>query len=113
VLRADGGCRHQEGKMGCYAGFDVSLEMTSICIVAADGKVLREPAEVMGFLAASCLVLERVGPEAGALWEWLAAALAEAGFPVVCMEARFYLAQCGLSRLDGDRDGIPCESICP
>lgn len=29
-----------------------------------------------------------------------------------CAEARFYLSQCGLSRLDGDRDGIPCGSIC-
>nr|WP_322100032.1 excalibur calcium-binding domain-containing protein [Geminicoccus roseus] len=29
-----------------------------------------------------------------------------------CAEARFYLEQCGLSRLDGDRDGIPCEKIC-
>ena len=29
-----------------------------------------------------------------------------------CTEARFYLTRCGLSRLDGDGDGIPCESIC-
>lgn len=29
-----------------------------------------------------------------------------------CEEARFYLTQCGVSRLDRDRDGIPCESIC-
>jgi len=29
-----------------------------------------------------------------------------------CEEARFYLTQCGLSRLDGDGDGIPCESLC-
>lgn len=29
-----------------------------------------------------------------------------------CEEARFYLSQCGLSRLDGDHDGVPCEKIC-
>lgn len=29
-----------------------------------------------------------------------------------CEEARFYLEQCGLTRLDGDGDGVPCESIC-
>ena len=29
-----------------------------------------------------------------------------------CDEARAYLSQCGLTRLDGDKDGIPCESIC-
>ena len=29
-----------------------------------------------------------------------------------CDEARFYLEQCGLSRLDGDGDGVPCEQLC-
>jgi endonuclease YncB( thermonuclease family) len=29
-----------------------------------------------------------------------------------CEEARFYLTQCGLSRLDGDGDGVPCEKLC-
>lgn len=29
-----------------------------------------------------------------------------------CAEARFYLLQCGLNRLDGDGDGVPCEEIC-
>ena len=29
-----------------------------------------------------------------------------------CAEARFHLTQCGLARLDGDRDGVPCETLC-
>ena len=29
-----------------------------------------------------------------------------------CEEARFFLAQCGLTRLDGDGDGVPCERLC-
>ena len=29
-----------------------------------------------------------------------------------CEEAEFYYHQCGLDRLDGDNDGIPCETIC-
>ena len=29
-----------------------------------------------------------------------------------CKEAKFYLQECGLTRLDGDNDGVPCESIC-
>ncbi|MDS4031505.1 MAG: excalibur calcium-binding domain-containing protein [Candidatus Contendobacter sp.] len=29
-----------------------------------------------------------------------------------CDEARFYLTQCGVSRLDGDGDGRPCEALC-
>ena len=31
---------------------------------------------------------------------------------VSCEEAQFYLRSCGLTRLDGDKDGIPCESLC-
>lgn len=29
-----------------------------------------------------------------------------------CAEARFYLTQCGMSQLDGNHDGTPCESLC-
>ena len=29
-----------------------------------------------------------------------------------CAEAKYYLMNCGLGRLDGDKDGIPCESLC-
>ncbi len=29
-----------------------------------------------------------------------------------CEEAYHYLRNCGLNRLDGDRDGVPCERIC-
>jgi endonuclease YncB( thermonuclease family) len=29
-----------------------------------------------------------------------------------CEEARYYLKQCGLGRLDGDGDGEPCEALC-
>jgi transposase len=63
--------------MGCYVGLDVSLEMTSICVVAADGKVLREgktlsePEAVVAFLRGAGPSLQRVGLEAGALrWRW-------------------------------------------
>ena len=29
-----------------------------------------------------------------------------------CEEAEFYLNECGLTRLDGDKDGVPCEALC-
>ena len=29
-----------------------------------------------------------------------------------CEEARFYLEKCGLTRLDRDKDGMPCEALC-
>jgi endonuclease YncB( thermonuclease family) len=34
------------------------------------------------------------------------------GQMISCEEAYFYLKTCGLTRLDGDKDGVPCESIC-
>ncbi|WP_443091351.1 excalibur calcium-binding domain-containing protein [Basfia succiniciproducens] len=29
-----------------------------------------------------------------------------------CEQAKFYLNQCGITRLDRDGDGVPCENIC-
>lgn len=29
-----------------------------------------------------------------------------------CREAQFYYQECGVSRLDGDNDGVPCENLC-
>jgi len=29
-----------------------------------------------------------------------------------CEEARFYFSLCGIKSLDGDGDGVPCESLC-
>jgi endonuclease YncB( thermonuclease family) len=29
-----------------------------------------------------------------------------------CEEAKYYLNQCGVKRLDGNGDGVPCESLC-
>jgi endonuclease YncB( thermonuclease family) len=29
-----------------------------------------------------------------------------------CEEAMFYYTVCGLKRLDGDNDGVPCENLC-
>uniref|UniRef100_UPI0018DFEB02 excalibur calcium-binding domain-containing protein n=1 Tax=Roseomonas rosulenta TaxID=2748667 RepID=UPI0018DFEB02 len=29
-----------------------------------------------------------------------------------CAEAMFHFQACGLQRLDRDRDGVPCETLC-
>ncbi|QTO01705.1 excalibur calcium-binding domain-containing protein [Aggregatibacter sp. 2125159857] len=29
-----------------------------------------------------------------------------------CDDAKFHLRECGMQKLDRDRDGVPCESIC-
>ena len=31
---------------------------------------------------------------------------------ISCEEAEFYLKECGLTSLDGDGDGVPCEALC-
>jgi endonuclease YncB( thermonuclease family) len=31
---------------------------------------------------------------------------------ISCEEARIYLLQCGVQTLDGNSDGVPCESLC-
>lgn len=34
------------------------------------------------------------------------------GQMISCEEAKYYLNSCGVSRLDGDKDGVPCEALC-
>jgi hypothetical protein len=64
-----------------YAGIDVSLECSSVCIVDGTGKILREtkvasePAALIAWFRSLGLVLERIGLEAGPLSQWLYAAL--------------------------------------
>ena len=77
-----------------YAGLDVSLDETSICIVDAEGRIIREtkvatdPAVIAAVLTAPGLKCRRVGLEAGPLSQWLFSGLAEAGVPVICIETR-------------------------
>ncbi|MBN7787231.1 hypothetical protein JYP51_20065 [Ponticoccus gilvus] len=77
-----------------YAGLDVSLEMTSICVVDAEGGLILEtravsdPADIGEVLAGIDGTFERVGFEAGPLSQWLYNGLTNAGFPAVCIEAR-------------------------
>ena len=77
-----------------YAGIDVSLERSSVCVVDAMGKVVREakvptePEALVSFLRGLGLELERVGLEAGPLSQWLHAGLAGAGPEAVLLETR-------------------------
>src|SRR5271167_4117701 len=77
-----------------YAGLDVSVKETSICIVDEAGKICRElkvpshPEDLLRVLQDPAWNLVRVGLEAGPLSQWLFNGLAEAGLPVVCIETR-------------------------
>jgi transposase len=80
--------------MKYYAGLDVSVKETSICIVDETGKICRElkvtshPEDLLQVLQDPTWNVVRVGLEAGPLSQWLFSALAEAGLPVVCIETR-------------------------
>ena len=77
-----------------YAGLDVSVKETSICIVDETGKICRElkapshPEDLLRVLQDPALNLVRVGLEAGPLSQWLFNGLTEGGLPVVCIETR-------------------------
>src|ERR671932_2161206 len=77
-----------------YAGIDVSLELSSVCVVDATGRIVREakvasePEALIGWLRGLGLELARVGLEAGPLSQWLHAAMREAGLPVELLETR-------------------------
>ena len=70
--------------MDHYAGIDVSLEYSSVCVVDANGKIVREdrvastPAALIGWFATLGHELARIGLEAGPLSQWLYAAMKEA-----------------------------------
>ncbi|MDZ5696158.1 IS110 family transposase [Chelativorans sp. M5D2P16] len=73
---------------------DVSLDETSVCIVdeagtyVTEGKVTSDPAVLADYLQATGLSFVRVGLEACPLSQWIYSGLADAGFPVVCVEVR-------------------------
>ncbi len=80
--------------MNHYAGIDVSLECSSVCVVDASGKILREarvasaPEALIAWLRSSGFEFERIGLEAGPLSQWLFAGMREAGLAVELLETR-------------------------
>ena len=90
------GLKHQQEKrsMDYFAGLDVSVKETSVCIVDDTGKIVREvkvasePEALLAVLTNPAYRLKRIGLEAGPLSQWLFSALAEAGLPVICVETR-------------------------
>ncbi len=77
-----------------YAGIDVSLERSSVCVVDSSGRIVREakvasePEALVGFFRQLGGPLTRIGLEAGPLSQWLHAGLTKAGFGAVLLETR-------------------------
>src|SRR6516225_8678949 len=80
--------------MDYFAGLDVSVKETSVCIVDEAGKIVREarvasePEALLQVLTNTLYRFKRVGLEAGPLSQWLLSALAAAGLAVICVETR-------------------------
>jgi transposase len=80
--------------MNHYAGIDVSLECSSVCVVDANGKIIREgkvasePEALIAWFSTLGFEVTRVGLEAGPQSQWLYAAMRDAGLAVELLETR-------------------------
>ena len=80
--------------MDHFAGLDVSVKETSVCILDDAGKIVKEakvasePQALLKVLTNPAYHFKRIGLEAGPLSQWLFSALAEAELPVICVETR-------------------------
>src|ERR1700758_3737770 len=80
--------------MDHFAGLDVSVKETSVCILDDAGKILKEvkvasePQALLKVLGNSAYRFKRIGLEAGPLSQWLFSALADAELPMICVETR-------------------------
>jgi transposase len=92
-----------------YAALDVSLRSVAVCIIDHDGKVCFERSvrsdvsDVVRCLAAFGQPIHQVGFEAGALTQPITYGLVEAGYDVVCMEARQVAAALSAMRHKTDK----------
>ena len=108
--------------MDHFAGLDVSVKETSICIVDDTGRIVKEvkvasePAALLKVLGNPTYRFKRIGLEAGPLSQWLFSALAEAELPVICVETRHMQAvlKAQINKTDrNDARGIAHPPSCP
>jgi transposase len=80
--------------MDYYAGIDVSLQSSRVCVLDGAGKVVREATvaseadALIGWFAKLKVEVSRVGLEAGPLSQWLCRRMREAGLTVELLETR-------------------------
>jgi transposase len=95
--------------MDYYAGIDVSLKESSVCVVDATGKVVREvkvasePEALVCYFDRLELPVSRIGLEAGPLSQWLHAGLVAAGRDAVLLETRHVKAALSAMTVKTDR----------
>lgn len=98
-----------------YAGLDVSLRTTSICVVKDDGAVMHrgtvatDPEVVAKHFAENGIAPDRIVHESGQLSTWLQRGLVRLGLPAVCIDAR--LAHKALSAKLNKSDRADAEGL--
>jgi transposase len=96
--------------MGYFAAIDVSLKLSSVCVVDETGKIIgekkvaSEPDALAAFFRDTGLTFSRIGLEAGPLSQWLHAGLAAAGLPVILIETRHVKAALKAMTVKTDRN---------
>ena len=80
--------------MELYIGLDVSLKLTSICVVNQSGAIVQEgvvdsdPEAIAAFVRSKAPGTVRIGLETGPTTTWLWTELRRLGLPVICIDAR-------------------------
>lgn len=93
-----------------YAGLDVSLKETAVCIVDDTGRILCErmlptdPQVIADYLGKHAPTLERFGLESGATSAWLWREFRALGLPVVCLDSRHAHRVLSMKRNKNDRN---------
>ena len=93
-----------------YAGLDVSLKETAICVVDDAGKIVFErsvatdPQVIAKYLAKHALGLERFGLESGSTSAWLWREFRKLGLPVICLDSRHAHRVLSMKRNKNDRN---------
>jgi transposase len=92
-----------------HAGIDMSLELSSVCVVDERGKIVgeakvaSEPEALVCFFKELGFPVNRIGLEAGPLSQWLHAGLTQAGFEIVLLETRHVKAALSTMTVKTDR----------
>lgn len=92
-----------------YAGLDVSMEETAVCVIdsegrtVGEGKVTSDPEALTAYLSPWSGSLARVGLEAGGTSPWLYHELVRRDLPALCIETRRMKAYAKASPVKTDR----------
>ena len=93
-----------------FAGLDIGLDYTTVCIMDREGEILHEamvpsdPDSLSQHLRETGLLFKRIGMEACPLSQWLFDGLVNGGFPAICIEIRHLKAAMSAMTHKSDRN---------